>query len=192
MKLILASNNKNKLREVREILSPLGYDVISQSEAGADFEADENGTTFEENAEIKARAIYDMYKCPVIADDSGLSVDALNGAPGIYSARYAEEGKRCMKILSEMENVPEGKRGAKFVCAICYIDENGVSHIFRGECCGDIGYEKKGTNGFGYDPIFMVNGKSFAEISAEEKNSMSHRSRALAQLEEYLHNRKEN
>ena len=104
MKLILASNNKNKLREVREILSPLGYDVISQSEAGADFEADENGTTFEENAEIKARAIYDMYKCPVIADDSGLSVDALNGAPGIYSARYAEEGKRCLKILSEMEN----------------------------------------------------------------------------------------
>ena len=186
MKLILASNNKNKLREVREILSPMGYEVISQSEAGADIEAEENGTTFEENAEIKARAIYDIYKCPVIADDSGLSVDALNGAPGIYSARYAEEGKRCLKILSEMENVPDEKRGARFVCAICYVDEKGVSHIFRGECEGKIGYEKRGTNGFGYDPIFMVGEKSFAEISPEEKNSMSHRSRALAMLEEYL------
>ena len=190
-KLVIASDNAGKIKEISKILSGK-YEVISMSQAGFKGEIEETGETFYENALIKAKTVSDALGMAALADDSGLSVDALNGAPGIYSARYAEEGKRCLKILSEMENVPEGKRGAKFVCAICYIDENGVSHIFRGECCGDIGYEKKGTNGFGYDPIFMVNGKSFAEISAEEKNSMSHRSRALAQLEEYLHNRKEN
>lgn len=187
-KLILASNNKNKLREVREILEPLGYEVVSQSEAGADIEVEENGTTFEENAAIKARAIYDIYRTAVIADDSGLSVDALNGAPGIYSARYAEEGKRCARVLSELEGVPEEKRGAKFVCVICFIDSEGGEHLFRGECAGRIGYEKRGTNGFGYDPIFMVGDSSFAEISAEEKNSMSHRANALAKLSEYIKN----
>ncbi len=186
MKLILATNNKNKLREFREILSPLGYEVVSQSEAGVNIEVEENGTTFAENAYIKCKAIYDFFKVPVISDDSGLEVDALNGAPGIYSARYAEEGKRCLKVLSELENVPDEKRTARFVCCICFIDENGEKHIINGTCEGKIGYEKRGTNGFGYDPIFMYGDRSFAEISAEEKNKVSHRANALKGLEEYI------
>ncbi|MCI7767375.1 MAG: RdgB/HAM1 family non-canonical purine NTP pyrophosphatase [Oscillospiraceae bacterium] len=186
MKIILASNNKNKLREFREILEPAGFEVISQSEAGADIEVEETGTTFEENAYLKAKAIYEMMKLPVIADDSGLEVDALNGAPGIYSARYAEEGKRCARVLSELEGVPDEKRTARFICCICYIDETGGKHIVKGACEGKIGYEKRGTNGFGYDPIFMFGDKSFAEISAEEKNSVSHRSVALKKFEEVI------
>ncbi|MGN0665470.1 MAG: RdgB/HAM1 family non-canonical purine NTP pyrophosphatase [Huintestinicola sp.] len=188
MKLILASNNKNKLREVREILEPLGFEVVSQSEAGADIEVEENGTTFAENAYLKAKAIYDMLGLPVISDDSGLAVDALDGAPGIYSARYAEDGKRCARVLSELEGVPDEKRTARFVCSICYIDAHGNKHIAEGTCEGKIGYEKKGTNGFGYDPIFMFGDKSFAEISAEEKNRVSHRSNALKKLEEIILN----
>lgn len=179
MKIILASNNKNKLREFREILEPLGYELISQSEAGADIEAEETGTTFEENAYIKAKAAYDLTHLPVIADDSGLEVDALGGEPGIYSARYTEEGKRCEKVLEKMEGVPDEKRTARFICAVCYIDENGESFIVKGVCEGKIGYEKRGTNGFGYDPIFMYGERSFAEISAEEKDNVSHRADAL-------------
>lgn len=179
MKIILASNNKNKLREFREILEPMGFEVISQSEAGADIEVEETGSTFEENAYLKAKAIYDMLKLPVISDDSGLEVDALNGAPGIYSARYAEEGKRCARVLSELENVPDEKRTARFRCCICYIDQSGEARTVSGACEGKIGYEKIGTNGFGYDPIFMFGDKSFAELSAEEKNKVSHRSDAL-------------
>lgn len=186
MKIILASNNKNKLREIKEILSPLGFEVISQREAGADIEAEENGVTFEENAAIKAHAIYDMLHCPVIADDSGLSVDALDGAPGVYSARYAPEGKWCEKLISEMKDIPDDKRGASFVCAICYIDNNGAEHFFRGECKGKIGYEERGTNGFGYDPVFMVGERTFAEISSEEKNKISHRANALSLLQDHL------
>ncbi|MGN0695426.1 MAG: RdgB/HAM1 family non-canonical purine NTP pyrophosphatase [Oscillospiraceae bacterium] len=186
MKIVLASGNKNKLREIREILEPLGYEVLSEKEAGAETDVEENGSTFEENAEIKARAIYDMLHVPVIADDSGLTVDYLNGAPGIYSARYAEEGKRCAKLLSELEGVPDEKRGASFVCAICYMDEKGEAHFFRGECHGRIGYEKRGENGFGYDPIFLFGDKTFAELSAEEKNRVSHRAKALEKLRDHL------
>jgi len=186
MKLILASNNKNKLREFREILEPMGFDVISQSEAGANIEVEETGTTFEENAYLKAKAIYDMLHLPVISDDSGLEVDALNGAPGIYSARYAEEGKRCARVLSELENVPDDKRTARFRCCICYIDENGNKNIVSGACEGKIGYEKRGTNGFGYDPIFMFGDRSFAELSADEKNQVSHRSDALRKFRELI------
>lgn len=179
MKLILASNNKNKLREFREILEPLGFEVMSQSEAGIDIEAEETGSTFEENAFIKAKAIYDILKIPVISDDSGLETDALNGAPGIYSARYAEAGKECAKLLSEMEGVPDEQRTARFKCSICYIDDRGESHIVTGRCEGKIGYEERGSNGFGYDPVFMYGDKSFAELSSEEKNRVSHRSDAL-------------
>lgn len=189
MKLILASNNKNKLREFREILEPIGFEVISQSEAGADIEVEETGSTFEENAYLKCKAIYDIFKIPVISDDSGLEVDALNGAPGIYSARYAEEGKRCARVLSEMENVPDEKRTARFKCSICYIDEKGESHIVTGSCEGKIGYEKRGTNGFGYDPIFMYGDRSFAELSADEKNKVSHRSDALEKFRRLFENK---
>ena len=186
MKIVLASNNKNKLREIREILDPLGFEVLSQSEAGADIEAEENGKTFAENAYIKAKAAYDLTGLPVIADDSGLEVDALNGAPGIYSARYAPEGQRKARILEELKDVPDEKRGASFTCCICYINSEGTAHYFTGQCFGKIGYECRGTNGFGYDPIFMYGEKSFAEISPEEKNSISHRARALIQLKEYF------
>lgn len=189
MRLILASNNKNKLREIKEILEPLGYDVLSQSEAGADIEVEETGETFEENALLKARAIYGMMNTAVIADDSGLMVDALGGAPGVYSARYAPEGQRCERILREMEGVSDEERTARFICCICFIDENGSEMLIRGKAEGKIGYEKKGTNGFGYDPIFMYGEKSFAELSAEEKNSVSHRADALRQLTEELKKR---
>lgn len=189
MKIILASNNKNKLREIGEILGPLGFEVISQSEAGADIEAEENGKTFAENAYIKAKAAFDLTGLPVIADDSGLEVDALGGAPGIYSARYAPEGQRRKRILEELKEVPDEKRGAAFICCICYIDPEGTAHYFTGKCVGKIGYENRGTNGFGYDPIFIYGERSFAEISAEEKNSVSHRAKALEQLKKYFENK---
>lgn len=187
-KIILATNNKNKLREVREILEPAGLTVLSQSEAGADIEVEENGKTFAENAYLKAKAVFDLTGLPVIADDSGLEVDALNGAPGIFSARYAPEGQRKKRLLEELKNVPDDKRGANFTCCICYIDPKGKELYFTGKVFGTIGYESRGTNGFGYDPIFMYGDKSFAEMSAEEKNQISHRADALRQLKEFFSN----
>lgn len=185
-KIILASNNKGKIKEIQEILSPLGYEIISMKDFGIDIEIEENGKTFKENAGIKARAIYEMGHTAVIADDSGLEVDFLNGAPGVYSHRYAGENAsdsdRNNKLLSELSGVPEEKRGAAFVCEICYIDETGREQYVRGECRGKIGYEPIGENGFGYDPLFMYGEKSFAEISAEEKNKISHRADALRKL----------
>lgn len=188
MKIVLASNNKDKLAEIRRILPSPEYEVISQREAGADIEAEENGSSFAENAAIKARAAYNILKMPVIADDSGLCVDFLNGAPGIYSARYAEKGRRCEKLLNELEGVPDEKRGAEFVCAVCYIDGSGNEHIFEGRCRGKIAFERKGSGGFGYDPIFIYNGRTFAEIPAEEKKKISHRALALEQLKTFLDN----
>lgn len=188
-KLVMATNNVNKLREVREILSPLGIEVISQKEAGADVEPEENGSTFAENALIKAQAVYDIVKLPVIADDSGLCVDYMNGAPGIYSARYAEKGMECEKLLNELKNVPTDERTAKFACVIAFIDENGKSEFASGECLGTIGFEQKGTNGFGYDPVFMYGEKSFAELTSDEKNEVSHRAKALRGLYELLNER---
>ncbi len=187
-KIILATNNKNKLREVREILEPAGIEVLSQSEAGADIEVEENGKTFAENACLKAKAVFDMTGLPVIADDSGLEVDALDGAPGIFSARYAPEGQRKKRLLEELKNVSDEKRGANFTCCICYIDKEGEARYFTGKVFGKIGYENRGTNGFGYDQIFMYGDKSFAEMSAEEKNEVSHRANALKQLKDFFCN----
>lgn len=185
-KIILASNNKGKVREIQEILSPLGYEIISMKEAGINIDIEENGKTFKENAGIKARAIYEIGHTDVIADDSGLEVDYLNGAPGVYSHRYAGENAtdadRNNKLLSELSGAAEEKRGAAFVCEICYIDTDGRERYVRGECRGKIGYKPIGENGFGYDPIFMYGEKSFAEISAEEKNKISHRADALKKL----------
>lgn len=190
MKIILASNNKNKLREMKEILSPLGYEVLSQSEAGVNLDVEENGATFEENALLKARAVHELCKEAVLADDSGLEVDALGGKPGVYSHRYAGENAtdadRCEKLLSELKDVPDEKRTARFVCAIQYINADGEVKTVRGECEGRIGYEQRGENGFGYDPVFMTGEKSFAELSAEEKNKISHRANALKKLRELL------
>lgn len=188
-KIVLATNNKNKLREVREILTPLGITVLSQQEAGTSVNPEENGSTFAANAEIKARAVYEATGLPVIADDSGLCVDALDGAPGVYSARFAPEGEVCDKLLSVMAEVPKDKRSAKFVSAIAFIDESGSLTVCEGECSGSIGYEKLGTNGFGYDPVFMYGDRSFAELSADEKNAVSHRANALKKLYDVLKER---
>ena len=193
MKVILASNNKNKIREMAQILEPFGMEVISQRDAGADFEVEENGTTFRENAQIKAAAVFERLNAPVIADDSGLMVDALGGAPGVYSHRYAGENAtdkdRCEKLLSELAGVPEEKRTARFICEICFIDEKGEKHFFTGKCEGIIGTEEKGENGFGYDPVFYVGGVSLAEMTDDEKNSISHRGEALRLMKKYLEER---
>lgn len=186
MKIVLASNNNNKLREIKNMLLPLEIEVISQREAGADFEVEETGKTFEENALLKAEAVYKKCKCAVIADDSGLEVDYLNKAPGVYSHRYAGENAddhdRCNKIIKELDGVEENKRTARFVCAMQYINEKGEIYTVREAVEGKIGYKETGTNGFGYDPIFMYNGRSFAEIPEEEKNKVSHRANALKKL----------
>lgn len=195
-KLILASNNKNKLREITQLLKPLGYEVISQREAGADFEVEENGTSFEENARIKARAVFEHCNTAVIADDSGLEVDYLDGAPGVHSHRYAGENAsdadRYNKLLNELKDVPNEKRGAQFVCVVCYIDENGNEQFAKGVCKGKIGYEPLGENGFGYDPVFMYGEKSFAQILPEEKNRISHRAKALEVLCRLLRKEEDN
>lgn len=185
-KIILASNNKGKIKELSDILAPIGYEVISQREAGIDIEVEETGSSFSENAGLKAKAVYERCKAPVIADDSGLEVDFLNGAPGVYSHRYAGENAsdidRCAKLLNELEGISEKDRGAQFVCVICYIDESGAEHYIRGECRGKIGYIPLGENGFGYDPVFIYGDKSFAQISADEKNKISHRAKAVEGL----------
>ncbi len=190
MKLILASNNKDKLREFKEILEPLGYEIRSQREEGINIEAEETGDTFFENSAIKARAVYDIAHCPVISDDSGLEVDYLGGEPGVYSARYGGEDVddigRCYLVLDKLAGVPDENRTARFVAVISYIDENGELSQFKGTIEGRIGYERIGEHGFGYDPIFMVGDKSTAQLNPEEKNKISHRGKALMMLKEFL------
>ncbi len=191
MDIILASNNANKLREMKEKLVKYGMNVVSQKQAGYDIEVEETGTTFAENAILKAAEINKLSAKPVIADDSGLEIDYLNGAPGVYSHRFAGEDAtdedRINKILSLMKDVPEEKRTARFKCAICYIDETGEMHIFEGVSEGKIGCETRGNNGFGYDPIFISEkNKTFAELTSEEKNSISHRGRAIEKFVKFL------
>ncbi|MDO5560096.1 MAG: XTP/dITP diphosphatase [Oscillospiraceae bacterium] len=190
MNVILASNNQHKIAEIKKILEPLGYDVISLSEAGITTEIDETGRTFEENALIKAKAIYDMKHCAVIADDSGLEVDALDGAPGVYSHRYAGEDAddeaRCAKLLSELSGIPHEKRTARFVCVICFIDNDSSAVTVRGTCEGIIGTKPAGNNGFGYDPVFMYGDRSFAQLTSQEKNSVSHRADALRKFAQII------
>ena len=187
-KLVMATNNANKLREAREILSPLGIEVLSQQDAGVNCEPDENGSTFAENAMIKARAVYECCGLPVIADDSGLCVDALGGRPGVHSARYAPKGQECAKLLEEMKGVQEEYRTARFVCSIVFLDGSGEA-VTEGRCEGSIGFEQRGTNGFGYDPVFMVGDRTMAELSADEKNAISHRGAALRELYRFLEER---
>lgn len=190
MRLILASNNRHKLEEFGRVLRPLGIEVISQSGAGIQLEVEETGETFEENARLKAEAIFELTHTPVVADDSGLEVDALDNAPGVFSARYGGEGltdtDRYNKLLEALTNVPDEKRGARFVCVLHYIDAAGRHYSLRGECPGRIGYAPRGENGFGYDPVFMVGEKSFSELSPAEKDAVSHRGRALELFVELL------
>lgn len=176
------------------MLAPLGVQVISQSEAGITLEVEETGTTFAENAALKARAISARTGKPVLADDSGLAVDALQGAPGVYSHRYAGENAtdadRCAKLLRELADVPEAERTARFFCAMCYVAD-GEEHSFLGKVEGTIGYACEGDNGFGYDPVFRYQGRSFATLSAEEKNAVSHRADALRQVYAFMEERTE-
>lgn len=189
-RIVIASNNAGKLREIRDILQPLGFTVVSQQEAGISIEVEENGETFAENAALKARAVYEALHCPVIADDSGLLVDALDGAPGVHSHRFAGEGAtdadRNAKLLELLDGVPAEKRTARFECVLCYVDAAGEPHFFSGTCEGRIGTTPAGENGFGYDPLFCVGDRTMAQMTEEEKNQVSHRANALAKLARYF------
>lgn len=194
MKFVLASHNRKKLAEMQEILRELGVEVVLQSDVGLDLEPEENGVTFAENAAIKAMAVMQASGLPAIADDSGLCVDALNGAPGVYSARYGGPGLddvgRYRLLLENMRGQLD--RRCRFVSAICCCFPNGDRVEARGECPGTLAYAPKGEDGFGYDPIFFVPAlkKTFAELSPAEKNAISHRGNALTafreKLEQYL------
>ena len=191
MNIIIASNNQGKIREFKKMLEPMGYTVLSQSEAGINIEVEETGTTFKENATLKAEAIYNLKHTAVLADDSGIEVEFLNMEPGIYSARYmgldSDEARRNC-ILEKMQGVEENKRKARFVCCICYIDENGNKKYAEGYWNGKIAEEARGENGFGYDPIFIPNGENItsAEMLPDDKNQKSHRALALKKLKEIL------
>ncbi len=193
MKLIIASNNQGKIREYKDIFEPFGFQVSSQGEENIDLEVAETGSTFEQNAELKARAIYDRAHCCVIADDSGLEVEALNGEPGLYSARYKglkTEHERRMAVLKGLEG--QKNRNARFVTCICFIDESGDSHLFTGVWNGVISAEEEGTNGFGYDPIFISedgDGKTTASLPLSFKETCSHRAKAVRGLITYLRSR---
>ena len=184
MKVILASKNQHKLTELSTILSQLGFEIALESEYGLDIDVEETGTTFEENSFLKADAVMKASGLPVLADDSGLMVDALDGAPGVYSARYghkASDKERTAYLLENMKDVPEERRGAKFVCVITCLFPDGRKIVARGECPGVIARAPHGENGFGYDPIFYLPelGMTYAELPSEQKNAISHRARAL-------------
>ena len=193
MKFIIASNNKKKLVELERILNPLGINAVTPKEEGITLDdVEENGTTFAENAFLKANAAYLKTGLPAVADDSGLCVDALDGRPGVYTARYGGEGltdeERYIKLLDEMKNVDDDKRSAHFTSSICCILPDGSKITAEGICEGKIGYEPIGKDGFGYDPIFYVPefGCTTAELSEEQKNAVSHRGKALEKMREIL------
>ena len=186
MKVVLASKNKHKLVEISKITEKFGFDLVLQSELGVDIDVEETGTTFEENSLLKAEAVMRATGLPALADDSGIAVDALNGEPGIYSARYGfdetlDDWGRMMLLLKNTEQVPDGQRQAKFVCVISFVTPEGRVIQARGEIHGELTREPRGENGFGYDPIFYYPpfGKTTAEASPEEKNEVSHRAVAL-------------
>ena len=197
---VLATRNPGKVREFQTLLGPLGYEVITAAQAGYHEEPEETGTTFKANAEIKARAVYDgtAGKYAVLSDDSGLSVDALGGAPGVYSARYA--GPSCtdqdnnLKLLSEM--VGKDDRSARYQIALCLLEPRNVAELaqapvvsfFEADCEGSIGFEQRGSGGFGYDTLFLPSHhyRTFAEMSAEEKHPLSHRGKAVTALTVFL------
>lgn len=188
-KIVLATSNPHKVEEINAITKDLGVEFVLPPDG---FNPEENGTTFEENAFIKAKEANNLTGMPVLADDSGLCVEALNWGPGIYSSRYADTSqKRIEKLLNELKNVPVEKRNAKFVCAMVLLDKTGkILFSERGECFGAIGFEQKGTNGFGYDPIFIVKNTdlTMAELSEDEKNKISHRAVVLNKIINFVQN----
>ncbi len=191
MDFILATNNMKKLAEMQRILSPLGINVVTAKMLGKQLDdVVEDGETFEDNAKLKARAACKEMNMPAIADDSGLCVDYLDGAPGIFSARFAGEHGNDEKnndlLLEKLDGVPLEKRTAHYVCAICCTFPDGREIVVRGECPGVIGFERDGHEGFGYDPLFLVDGKAFGRYTAEEKDKISHRGNALRLLTKEL------
>ena len=187
MKLVLASKNQHKLAEMQTILGQLGLEVVLESEVGVDVDVDETGTTFEENALLKAKAVMEASGMAAIADDSGLEVDALNGAPGVYSARYGgkdSDAARTAYLLETMAAVPEEKRTARFVSAIACALPDGRVVRAKGACEGRILFHTQGDNGFGYDPVFYVPeiGMTIAEADGARKNAISHRGNALKEF----------
>lgn len=193
MKVVLASKNPHKLVELDAILNKLGIELVLQSTLGVDIDVEETGTTFEENSFLKAQAVMRATGLPALADDSGIAVDALNGAPGVYSARYGfddtlDDVGRMNLLLKNMEQVPDGQRQAKFVCVITLVMPDGSSVQARGEVHGQLTREPRGENGFGYDPIFYYPpaGMTTAQLPREEKNRISHRAVALKSMYEKL------
>ena len=189
MKVVLASKNPHKLVEISKITEKFGMELILQSQLGVDIDVEETGTTFEENSFLKAEAVMKATGLPALADDSGIAVDALNGEPGVYSARYGfdeslDDWGRLELLLKNTENVPDGQRQAQFVCVITMVTPDGQTIQARGEIHGELTREPRGENGFGYDPIFYYPpyGKTTAEMSPEEKNQVSHRANALKVL----------
>ena len=191
-KLIFATGNENKMKEIRMILGDLDYEILSMKEAGIEVDIVEDGKTFEENAIIKATAICEIAGCVVLADDSGLEVDYMDKQPGIMSARWMGEDTsyriKNQKIIDNLAGVPDEKRTARFVCAIAAAFPDGRVVTKRGTIEGRIGYEERGENGFGYDPIFYLPeyGKTTAELSPEEKNKISHRGKALELIKQEI------
>ena len=186
MRVVLASKNKHKLVEISKILEKLDIELVLQSELGVDIDVEETGTTFEENSFQKAEAVMKATGLPALADDSGIAVDALNGEPGVYSARYGfddslDDWGRLLLLLKNTEYVPDGQRQAQFVCVITLVMPDGRTVQARGEVHGELLRQPAGSGGFGYDPIFYYPpfGKTLAEVSADEKNLVSHRAKAL-------------
>ena len=193
MKIVLASKNPHKLVEISKITEKFGFELVLQSQLGVDIDVEETGTTFEENSLLKARAVMEATGLPALADDSGIAVDALNGEPGIYSARYGfddslDDWGRLQLLLKNTEHVPDGQRQAQFICVISFITPEGQVIQARGEIHGELLREARGANGFGYDPIFYYPpmGLSTAEMSPEDKNQVSHRANALRVFYEKL------
>lgn len=192
-KVILASRNAGKIREIGAILAKYDMEVISRDDAGIPtFEVEETGDTFEENSYIKAKAIMDIANVPTIADDSGIMVEALNGEPGVYSARFAGEGctplDNNIKMMELLKDVPDEERGASFVSVITMLFPDGRKLVARGEVHGTLLREMRGEHGFGYDPLFVPDGctETFGEMDPAEKNKISHRARSLEKLEEFF------
>ena len=193
MKMVLASKNPHKLVEIQKIVERFDIQLVLESELGVDIDVEETGTTFVENSLLKAKAVMEATGLPALADDSGIAVDALNGAPGVYSARYGfddslDDWGRLQLLLKNIENVPDGQRQAQFVCVITLMTPDGQVIQARGEVHGELLRAPAGTGGFGYDPIFDYPplGKTLAEVAPEEKNQVSHRARALKVLYEKM------
>ena len=193
MKVVLASKNPHKLAEISQITKRFHMELVLESDLGIDIDVEETGTTFEENSFLKANAVMKATGLPALADDSGIAVDALNGEPGIYSARYGfddslDDAGRVRLLLKNMEQVPDGQRQAQFVCVITLVTPDGKTIQARGEVHGEVLRENRGEGGFGYDPIFYYPpfGKTLAQVSPEEKNQVSHRGQALRILNEKL------